>query len=483
VSDLRLQLSVMRQLAVGVDFSVNAVSGTRCVLLCIDGDLSALKSGAEGFPCVGFVIKRTGAKDGAARWLYSSRRQPISAEGPKAEEEDLDAVVERVASLQGPDAEGESQAEATQQQSPGEDPAMSAALSLPIQRLRWSDYTVEPGAEYRYTVYRVINARGSPSPTGSAVEIHIRTEPELSDGGIFFNRGVAGSQAYVAQFGTTKPRDKAAKASSWGWLSRGLEEGLLGFLSGALDDSYSIHAACYEFSYAPVLEALKAAEERGAMVRVIYDAKASRWSEAKKEWVHGGPGVFNEAAIAATGLGPSCIPRREGPRYIQHNKFFLLSHKGTPVRVWTGSTNITTGGIFGHSNCGHIHGSSAIAMQYMLYWKELAKDPILKEFRATVEALSPLPSLPLPIGAAGGGAATIFSPRPDESARLRLGSARQWRRVCCMLLPGLTRPGTISLAVRAMTCIPTSSWRTRVEVRIVLSSLRRWRLYPTAPSL
>ena len=55
-------------------------------------------------------------------------------------------------------------------------------------------------------------------------------------------------------------------------------------------------------------------------------------------------------------------------------------------------------------------------MQYMLYWKELAKDPILKEFRATVEALSPLPSLPLPIGAAGGGAATIFSPRPDESA-------------------------------------------------------------------
>ena len=61
----------------------------------------------------------------------------------------------------------------------------------------------------------------------------------------------------------------------------------------------------------------------------------------------------NEAMIAQSGIGDICAPQksRDG---IRHNKFIVLIHKNKPVAVWTGSTNISAGGIFGHSNVGHV---------------------------------------------------------------------------------------------------------------------------------
>lgn len=39
---------------------------------------------------------------------------------------------------------------------------------------------------------------------------------------------------------------------------------------------------------------------------------------------------------------------------MMHNKFFVLTENNKPIAVWTGSTNLTENGIFGHSNCGHV---------------------------------------------------------------------------------------------------------------------------------
>ena len=84
-----------------------------------------LRTGAEGYPCVGFVIKRVEVDGGAVRWLYSARRAPLSggqrrpivpeegelkAAATVEGDEELDEIVERVASLLGPDAEGEKDA-------------------------------------------------------------------------------------------------------------------------------------------------------------------------------------------------------------------------------------------------------------------------------------------------------------------------------------------------------------------------------------
>jgi hypothetical protein len=52
-------------------------------------------------------------------------------------------------------------------------------------------------------------------------------------------------------------------------------------------------------------------------------------------------------------------------------------HKNIPVAVWTGSTNISAGGIFGHSNVGHAVWNRGIAQRYLDFWTRLA-DPNVK---------------------------------------------------------------------------------------------------------
>src|SRR5919206_24901 len=59
---------------------------------------------------------------------------------------------------------------------------------------------------------------------------------------------------------------------------------------------------------------------------------------------------------------------------IRHNKFIVLVRKDKPIAVWTGSTNISAGGIFGHSNVGHAIWDDDIAQRYLDYWERLA-DP------------------------------------------------------------------------------------------------------------
>jgi phosphatidylserine/phosphatidylglycerophosphate/cardiolipin synthase-like enzyme len=64
-----------------------------------------------------------------------------------------------------------------------------------------------------------------------------------------------------------------------------------------------------------------------------------------------------------------------------HNKFFVLTRNEKPVAVWTGSTNLTENGIFGHSNCGHIVDDKRVAGAYLKYWHFLKGDPPLGDCR------------------------------------------------------------------------------------------------------
>ena len=84
----------------------------------------------------------------------------------------------------------------------------------PIQSFQWGDYTAKPATTYRY---RVVPMYGKPKllepDDDAATTVEITTEPELgradANGGvvhdIYFNRGVAGSQAYARRFGLDKP--------------------------------------------------------------------------------------------------------------------------------------------------------------------------------------------------------------------------------------------------------------------------------------
>ncbi|MGB9017908.1 MAG: phospholipase D-like domain-containing protein, partial [Pseudolabrys sp.] len=143
---------------------------------------------------------------------------------------------------------------------------------------------------------------------------------------------------------------------------------------------------------------LREAAASEADVKIVFDARVKT----------GGPADANWEAIRKARIEDLVTPRTQSRSAISHNKFIVLLHNGEPVEVWTGSTNFTDGGIFGHSNCGHIVRNQDVATAYLRYWEELHEDPEMKEIRPWNEEIFPIPDgLP----AVGTGAA--FSPRSN----------------------------------------------------------------------
>jgi len=234
---------------------------------------------------------------------------------------------------------------------------------------------------------------------------------------VFFNRGVIGSQAYAREFGNRAPDPANPRSKEMKWLSRGLFEALIRFI-GLARDRMGLRAAFYEFRYQPVANALAKAIEAGADVKIVYDAESNYKTE-------------NEATIEAARLDGAVVPRTvsEG---IRHNKFIVLLEDDAPVAVWTGSTNISAGGIFGHSNVGHIVWDAGVAAQYLEYWKRLADNATPTKLRAPNKSATPTPAgKPAPKSVL-----PLFSARDakDENKTLqwyadRLGEANE---VSCM---------------------------------------------------
>jgi len=281
----------------------------------------------------------------------------------------------------------------------------------PIQSFQWGDYTARPGRKYKY---RIVPVYGEPKhlnlEDAAAVEVMIKTEPEAGNQAaavsgairhdVYFNRGVIGSQAYSREFGNAAPDPEDPYSPEMVWLSRGLFEALLNFISLAKNEKFGLRGALYEFRYQPVASAFAKAVEAGADVKIVYDDASSYKTE-------------NRQTITNAGLDQthSVIPRTvtEG---IRHNKFVVLIQNGTPVAVWTGSTNISAGGIFGHSNVGHIVWDKAVARSYLEYWERLAQNLTSKKLRAPNRQATPLPQGKTPKRSV----VPVFSARDDDSS-------------------------------------------------------------------
>jgi hypothetical protein len=279
-------------------------------------------------------------------------------------------------------------------------PAQEGPVSTeehPIQGFFWGDFTVRYGHAY---TYRIVAMRGEPGALepSETVEVEIATEKE--DEGkhaVYFNRGVAGSQAYVRNFGDLRPAE-VPNREAFRWLSRGLFRAMLNFIHKANGPDWGLRVAAYELQQGAVLNAFRKAAESRADVKIIFDARAKT----------NGPAEANREAIREAKIEDLVIERTSSPSAISHNKFIILLYKNQPVEVWTGSTNFTDGGIFGHSNCGHIVRDADVAAAYLEYWGELEKDPEMKEIRPWNEEVFPIPKA-LPAKGIG----TVFSPRSN----------------------------------------------------------------------
>lgn len=291
----------------------------------------------------------------------------------------------------------------------------------PIQSFQWADYTAVTDHTYRYTIVPVYGTvKMLQLDTASAVTIEVATEIEYllhldkendtARHDVYFNRGVIGSQAYARRFGNRTPDADNPTAEEMVWLSRGLFEALTKFIGLAADHRFGLRAALYEFHYQPVANAFAKAVEAGADVKIVYDAESNYKTE-------------NQAVIRNARLDEmkAVIPRTvtEG---IRHNKFIILLQNGEPVAVWTGSTNISAGGIFGHSNVGHIVWSPMVARIYLEYWSMLSNNLTPTKLRLKNRALTPLPAG----GPAPDSITPVFSARDEADSSESL----QWYADC-----------------------------------------------------
>lgn len=247
------------------------------------------------------------------------------------------------------------------QREPGEALPTNVA---PIQRFRWSDYRVFPDTEYRYSVHPVYGSPASPEVEDGPT-VAVTTASLSGEHGVVFNRAAAASQAFSRKFPAVEEKIKAARKEkrpppslpkeALAWLSRGVLEEILRFVEQAVDATWALDIAIYEYELDEIVRAVEAARARGALVRVVYHA--GQGDEETRE---------NEHALA--GLPAEAKRARETSR-ICHHKFMVLSRISgggrRPQAVLCGSTNFTHNGVYRQANVVHVVRREDVARQYL----------------------------------------------------------------------------------------------------------------------
>jgi phosphatidylserine/phosphatidylglycerophosphate/cardiolipin synthase-like enzyme len=268
--------------------------------------------------------------------------------------------------------------------------ALYSTYDNPIQSFTWEDFSAYPDREYTYHFTPLydnpLNIR-----RGKTYSIEVKTEPAWMDNqhSVFFNRGVASSQAYAVKFGNKNP-DDVPDGKAYDWLSRGLKEAIITFIGKAQKDDH-LYGCFYEFRNDEILTKFREAAERGVKIEIIFDAKDNGHTDNKTgKWVDSFPKKENEDAIKRAQLDTNpnitLIPRQRNKSYLCHNKFMVLV-KDKPTMVWTGSTNLSKGGIFGQTNVGHALEDEKAATDYLTYWNKLKDDPDSKTIKDADELI------------------------------------------------------------------------------------------------
>lgn len=300
----------------------------------------------------------------------------------------------------------------------------------PIQSFVTDDFTAKPDREYEYLFYPIKGLPKNLDRSARPISIKVRTEPLFSklEHDIFFNRGVASSQAYAREFNNQSPKkldetDPQEAKRAREWLSRSLDDAILKFIGNA-KKSDTLLCCFYEFRYEPVVRELKAAIDRGVDVKIIIDAKVNERTDKEGVFHESFPREDNLRMIKKVKIpAKNIIKRQAKPNDIAHNKFIVLLKGASqkPVEVWTGSTNISEGGIHGQTNVGHWVRNQELAAHFRAYWDLLSDDPGPKKgsdnatsrrenklFRDAVEALLETPDS---FAKLNRGITPIFSPR------------------------------------------------------------------------
>lgn len=322
---------------------LKVITGTRVVLMAWDLDEVA-RTGLRGFG-----IQRV-PKKGPPRWMT----------GTKYFEHAVDGVPDKAAEF--------------------------STREHPLQTFLWSDYEALPGQK---RALRLVALYGEPGQLieGSSIQFEVATEPEnKGKHSVWFNRGAIASHAFATDHDNKQITDEMVRDVSEDgvlndgtvrWLSRGLAEACLGYINAAKPGE-GLRVCAYEFTYLPVLLALKRALRRGVDVQIVY-----HFSQKTNDHNFNAIDTAKIPEFGKVGGKKVRVLYQRTRTSIPHNKFIVRLIDDKPVEAWTGSTNFTDTGMFGQTNVGHVIRDSGVAEKYLAYWKlvtdDLTHKPMVEE--------------------------------------------------------------------------------------------------------
>lgn len=248
----------------------------------------------------------------------------------------------------------------------------------PVQKFWWKDLFAKRGGSYQY---RIVPMGGSPgaalTPLAGVAPLlsnKVTLTPQRPPFNAYFNRGITATQA-LSHALNDKPSINALAPHILDpadpiriRLMGQLSEGVTSLLDRADKDGGIIHGALYELNDPNGLEKRLQANPKSR--NVILGNEQSVDPKTKKAIEDADSA--HRAALKAAGV--NVIDRILGKGDIPHNKFLVLSEKGAPVAVLSGSTNWTSTGLCTQTNNALVIESAEVAQRYMDYWNALKAD-------------------------------------------------------------------------------------------------------------
>jgi len=253
----------------------------------------------------------------------------------------------------------------------------------PIQRFVWTDFSVSEGDTVNYRVVPILfdgekltkdssNASDWTNPVQVKTGIDILNNP--SPYSCYFNRGIVSSQFFSRMKhdlsdelpGTSLPKIIGGENNKLrDFLGGFLDNRLFALLDEVIKDStLTIHAAIYELHQQDVIDKLCRISNRAHIILANGAAKKKdedKNEDSRQEIKNAGVEVFDRIVDVTK-------------KHFAHNKFIVISRNNKPERVWTGSTNLTPGGMFSQVNNAMLVQDANLASTYRDEWDALKKD-------------------------------------------------------------------------------------------------------------
>jgi len=270
----------------------------------------------------------------------------------------------------------------------------------PIQKFMWADYLSQPGASIAYRVVPICGPAFDQSKPNTSEASSWSNEVRLDSVSTpaveaLFNRGVVSTQWVARQLVANKgkslkelvdpPVGKTTQARDF--LGGVLKAKLLATLDTQQKSGGHIYASLFELSDPEVIAAFQEFGQRAHIILSDGTHKAPKPQSAKK---NSGPKAratngaknmpFDENSLGRAELRKTHVElhnRMVSGNHFSHHKFivFMDIHQSTKASaVWTGSTNLTYGGVCTQANNGILIRDEAIATRFLNQWRELVKD-------------------------------------------------------------------------------------------------------------